>query len=45
MLPKTNAYVKCYDEQIKWMYFLIENDNLLGKYNTIKNKVRVDIKK
>ena len=26
MLPKTNAYVKGYDEQIKWMYFLIKDD-------------------
>ena len=23
MLPKTNAYVKGYDGQTKWMYFLI----------------------
>ena len=29
MLPKTSAYVKSYDGQIKWMYFLIENDDLL----------------
>ena len=27
MLPKTNVYVKSYDGQSKWMYFLIENDN------------------
>ena len=27
MLPKTNVYVKSYDGQTKWMYFLIENDN------------------
>ena len=24
MLPKTSAYVKSYDGQTKWMYFLIE---------------------
>ena len=24
MFPKTSAYVKCYDGQIKWMYFLIK---------------------
>ena len=24
-----------YDGQTKWMYFLIEDDNLLEKYNTI----------
>ena len=29
MVPKTNAYVKRYDEQAKWMYFLVENDELL----------------
>ena len=26
MLPKTCAYVKNYDEQTKWMYFLIEDE-------------------
>ena len=35
MLPKTSAYVKRFDGQIKWMYFLIEDDDLLEKYNTI----------
>ena len=35
MLPKTTAYVKRYDGQTKWMYFLIEDDNLLEKFNTI----------
>ena len=28
MLPKTSAYVKGYDGQTKWMYFLIEDDDL-----------------
>ena len=42
MLPKTSAYVKCYDRQTKWMYFLIEDD---GLYNTIQDKVSADIKK
>ena len=45
MLPKTSFYVKSYDGQTKWMYFLIEDDNLLKKYNTIWNKIRTDIKK
>ena len=40
MLPKSTAYVKSYDRQTKWMYFLIEDDDLLEKYNTI-----LDIKK
>ena len=35
MLRKARAYVKCYDGQAKWMYFFIENDDLLEKYNTI----------
>ena len=35
MLPKTSPDVKSYDGQIKWMYFLIEGDDLLKKYNTI----------
>ena len=29
MLPKASAYVKSYDGQTKWMYFLIEDDDLL----------------
>ena len=29
MLLKTNAYVKSYDGQIKWMYFSVEDDDLL----------------
>ena len=29
MLPKTSAFVKSYDGQTKWMYFLIENNGLL----------------
>ena len=44
MLPKTSAYVKSYDGQTKWMYFLTEDD-LLGKYNTVWDKVSADIKK
>ena len=38
MLPKTRAYIKTYDGQAKWMYFLIKDDALLQKYNTIWNK-------
>ena len=45
MLPKTSAYVKSCDGQIKWIYFLIEDDDLLEKCNTIWNKVIPDIKK
>ena len=45
MLPKTSAYIKIYDGQTKWMYFLIEDDDLLEKYNTIWDKVSANIKK
>ena len=45
MLPKTSAYVKRYYGQTKWMYFLIEDDDLLEKYNFIWDKVSTDIKK
>ena len=31
MLLKTSAYVKSYDGQTKWMYFLIGDDDLLKK--------------
>ena len=44
MFPKSSAYVKRYDGQTKWMYFLIENYYLLEKYNTIWDKVNSDIK-
>ena len=45
MLPKTSAYVKRYDGHTKWIYFLIEDDDLLEKYNAIQNKVSADNKK
>ena len=45
MLPQTSPYVKSYDRQTKWMYLLIEDDDLLEKYNTIWDKVSADIKK
>ena len=44
-LPKTSAYVKSYDGQTKWMYFFIEDDDLLEKNITIWDKVSADIKK
>ena len=45
MLPKTSGYVKSYEGQTKWIYFLIEDDDLLEKYNTICGKVSADIKR
>ena len=44
MPPKTRAYVKSYDGQTKWIYFLIEVDELLEKYNAIWDNVSADIK-
>ena len=39
MLPKTSAYVKSFDRQTKWMYFLIEDDNTTwDKVSTDTNK-------
>ena len=45
MLPKTSAYVKSHDGETKWMHFLIEDNELLEKYNTVWDKVSADIKK
>ena len=45
MLPKISAYIKIYDRQTKLMYFLIKDDELLEKYNTIWDKVSAIIKK
>ena len=42
--PKKSAYEKSYDGRTKWMYILIEDDDLLKKYNTIWDKVSADIK-
>ena len=38
MLLQVSTNVKSYDGQTKWMYFLIEEDDLLEKYNTIWDK-------
>ena len=45
MLIKTSAYIKFYDVQTNWMYFLIEDDEVLENVNTIQDKVSADIKK
>ena len=45
MLPKTSAYVKRYDGQTKWMHFLIPDDDLLEKCNTIWDKFSADMKR
>ena len=48
MLPTMRAYVRSYDDPTKqiyiYIYFLIEDDNLLKNYNTIWDiKVGTDI--
>ena len=35
MFPWSSAYLKSYDGQNKWMYLMIEDDDLLEKYNGI----------
>ena len=45
MFSKMRAYVKSYDGQTNWMYFLIEHDYLLEKYSTNWDKVSSDIKR
>ena len=45
MRPEACTYVKCYAEQTKWMYCLVESYELLEKYNSIWDKVNTDIKK
>ena len=42
---KSRAYVKSYDIQTKWMYFLIKDDDLLKKYKNISDKLSADLKK
>ena len=44
IIPKAKAYVKRHYNQTKWMYFLVEDDSLLEKYNTICDKVSADMK-
>ena len=45
MLSKTSAYAKGYDGQNKWIWFLIEGDDLLEKYNTVWDSESVCNKK
>ena len=44
MLPKKKAYVKSYDYETKWRYFLFEYYELLTKYSDILNKISNSIK-
>ena len=40
-----SGYVTFHVGQIKYMYFLIEDDDLLEKYNIVWDKVSADVKK
>ena len=39
MLPEMSRYTRNYDDEIKYMYFLIQDDELLKKCNKILDKV------
>ena len=45
LLPKTRAYVNCYDGQTRYICFFIEDDDLLKKCNNIWDKVSAYIRK
>ena len=45
MLPRTSAYIKSRDNETKWMYFFIQDEEVLEKHNSISNKVSSIIKK
>ena len=45
MLPKTSTHVENCDGQTKWIYFLLKDNELFEKYNTIWDKVRAVMKK
>ena len=45
MLSKRSTYIESYNVQTKWNFFLIEDNNLSKKCNTIQDKVPTDIKK
>ena len=45
MLPKSSVHVKICDGETKWIHFLIQDNDLLNKYNTIWGKFRAGIKK
>ena len=45
MLPEISAYVKTYDGQTKWIYFLFKDDVLLEKYKDVWDNVSANVKK
>ena len=45
MFPKTSVYIKRYDGETKWTYFLFDDDEFSEKYNNIWNKVSNSVRK
>ena len=45
ILPKRSTYVKSHGGEAIWMHFVIEDDELLKKYNGIWNKLSNSIEK
>ena len=45
MVPGKSAYVKCYDGETKWIYFLIGSDDLLEIYNHVSNRMSATVLK
>ena len=43
-LPKTSAYVKSYNEQTKWIHFLMEDDDFGSQLAYDKNFLKTKIK-
>lgn len=44
MLSTTSGYVKDYVGKTKWACFFIKGNDLFNKYNTIRDKIRADVK-
>ena len=45
MLLKMDAYIKSYDGETKWMYFSVEDNELIKKINDIWNEVSSSMNK
>ena len=43
MLCKTSTYVKSNDRRTKWMYFLIENDNIFNIWGKVTADIKIQI--
>ena len=48
MFLKTSAYIKSFDSETKWIYFSIEDDELLKKYNNwdeLSDRIKKEFKR